>query len=410
MRNWPKDKCNFYAINCSKEEKVKIVNNSKLEELFYVYAKNYKEAAKLIVEDALESNSIATLDINFFGLAFLYRHSLELLLKAIGFKHIKDEKQRKKFVKETFHNLYDITKYISEYIADYIKYDEDSYKWIMKIFDDMNSIDKESDSFRYPFELVKKKKGGFRNKKEFTIKLFFDEQSHIDLKKFANKMEIIFYVLNGYYVGKKQIVNEHKEYSTTFLEQGGEYYAQSVIGDAYNRGKFDYNVSSYKNCADILYNIINSNIEKKNLFIPLCYLYRNSIELSMKEILCEESSYKYQDKLQKLNDNKHKLYSIWNEIKDDVRRHAQVEKNDKTLLNIEAYIKMLNDIDGGADLFRYPCDKHLNIYFRNAKFFDIDNVRDFFEDILTFMRCVCDMMSEQNEALREIEYENRSDY
>ena len=93
MSNWPKDKCNFYAINCSKEEKVRIVNNSKLEELFYVYAKNYKEAARLIVEDALESNSIATLDINFFGLAFLYRHSLELLLKAIGFKHIKNREK-----------------------------------------------------------------------------------------------------------------------------------------------------------------------------------------------------------------------------------------------------------------------------------------------------------------------------
>ena len=42
------------------------------------------------------SLSSITLDINFFGLAFLYRHSLELLLKAIGFKYIKDKKDRKK--------------------------------------------------------------------------------------------------------------------------------------------------------------------------------------------------------------------------------------------------------------------------------------------------------------------------
>ena len=62
----------------------------------------------------------------------------------------------------------------------------------MKIFDDMNSIDKESDSFRYPFGLVKKNKGGFSNKKEFTIKLFFDEQSHIDLIKFAKKWKLFF--------------------------------------------------------------------------------------------------------------------------------------------------------------------------------------------------------------------------
>lgn len=96
MENWEKDKFNFYDINCSKEDKIKIINNKQLEEVFYDYAKNYKEAARLIAEDALESNNIATLDINFFGLAFLYRHSLELLLKAIGFKYIKAKKDRKK--------------------------------------------------------------------------------------------------------------------------------------------------------------------------------------------------------------------------------------------------------------------------------------------------------------------------
>ena len=411
MENWEKDKFNFYDINCSKEDKIKIINNKQLEEVFYDYAKNYKEAARLIAEDALESNNIATLDINFFGLAFLYRHSLELLLKAIGFKYIKAKKDRKKFIEETFHNLHDITEYISPYIVDYINYDEEAYKWMMKIFEDMNSIDRESDSFRYPFGLVKINRDCFSSKKEFAIKLFFDKQTHINLINFADKMEIIFDILDGYYLDKKQIVNEHKEYSNTFLEEGGDYYSQSVIGYSYkNNGKFICNVNSYENCADILYNIINRDSKKKNLFLPLCYLYRNSIELAMKKILYEESSYKYQEKLQKLNDNKHKLYSIWKEIKEDVRKHAQVDENDKTLLNIESFIKELNEIDGMADLFRYPCDKHLNVYFTKGRLFDVDNVRNFFEYILTFMRGVCCMMSEQNEILREIEYENRSDY
>lgn len=281
----------------------------------------------------------------------------------------------------------------------------------MKIFEDMNSIDRESDSFRYPFGLVKINRDCFSSKKEFAIKLFFDKQTHINLINFANKMEIIFDILDGYYLDKKQIVNEHKKYSNTFLEEGGDYYSQSVIGYGYkNNGKFICNVNSYENCSDILYNIINRDSKKKNLFLPLCYLYRNSIELVMKQILYEESSYKYQEKLQKLNDNKHKLYSIWKEIKEDVRKHAQVDENNKTLLNIESSIKELNDIDGVADLFRYPCDKNLSIYFKNRKFFDVDNVRSFFEHILTFMIGVCCMMSEQNEILREIEYENISDY
>ena len=155
MENWPRENADFYDIKCNKDEKINIISNNSLDEEFFYYANNFKEAAYILAKDALESNSISVLDINFFSLAFLYRHSIELLLKAIGFQYIKENEDRKKFLEETFHNLSDISEYISEYIQEYIEIDKEAFNWAMKFFNDMNDMDKESDSFRYPFRIVR---------------------------------------------------------------------------------------------------------------------------------------------------------------------------------------------------------------------------------------------------------------
>ena len=44
----------------------------------------------------------------FFAIAFLYRHCIEVGLKAIGFQYIQAQEDRKKFVKSTRHNLHEI--------------------------------------------------------------------------------------------------------------------------------------------------------------------------------------------------------------------------------------------------------------------------------------------------------------
>lgn len=402
--NWPRENVDFYKINCSKEQRIKICSKEDLKEEYYLYSKNFREAAHILAEDALKSNRISTLDVNFFGLAFLYRHSIELILKAIGFKYIKGLEERKKFLSDTFHNLFEILNYIKKYIIEYIKYDEDSYNWIIQIFKDMNCIDKESDSFRYPFRIIKRNFCGW-NKGTYEISEFISKQKHIDLFKFANKMEIIFEILENYLSNKKTIDTNHKKYSSMFLEEGGYYYYQSVIGKSYNSEKFNINVSSYENCAKVIYKIMSTNPEKKNLFMPLCYLYRNCVELSIKQIFFQESSYDYQKKLELLNNKKHKILSLWNLIKKDIVKHAGRKENDEIIINAESYIRILSNLDGKADKFRYPTDKYLNLYFKKTRYFDLENIKDFFEDIITFLSCVWGMMAQNNEYLREMKYE-----
>lgn len=115
----------------NEHEKVKVITNKPIEEEFFNYANNFKYAAHILAKDALYSNEIAILDINFFSVAFLYRHSIELLLKAIGFQYIKEDEERKLFLKETRHNLYGILKYISEHIKESIELDKEAYNWMI---------------------------------------------------------------------------------------------------------------------------------------------------------------------------------------------------------------------------------------------------------------------------------------
>lgn len=407
LGNWPKKEGDFFDINCEKHEKIKIYLSQDLEVEFFNYANNFKEAANIITQNALDSNSISKLDFNFFGLAFLYRHCIELMLKSIGFKYIKKVEERKAFLKDTFHNLYDIAQYITQYIDEFAKMDEEAHIWMMKIFEDMNNIDKESDSFRYPFSIIVKGNDVIKNdKKIYDIKNFFDKQTHVDLLSFANKMEIIYEILKGYYLEEVTVEKEYKGYKPIFLEEGGYYYAQSVIGYNFDRKRFHANVKSYTECAEVLYKYMSDDkVNRKNMFMPLCYLYRNSVELSIKEILFEECDLDYQEALELLNENKHNIYSLWKLIKDDLIKHAQSAEADETIKNAENYIMKLSDIDGKADKFRYPTDKYLNLHFRREKFFDLNVVRNYFEDIITFLRCACTMMSVQNEQLREMEYE-----
>jgi hypothetical protein len=79
--------------------------NSDIKGEFTKYALMFKESAHLITGHIFKKSDIGKLDTYFFSLAYLYRHSLELLLKAIGFKYILDLESRKNFIKETFHNL-----------------------------------------------------------------------------------------------------------------------------------------------------------------------------------------------------------------------------------------------------------------------------------------------------------------
>jgi len=177
---------------------IRVYAPTDLSESLFKYAECFFEAAHTITEFILcaERPDIGKLDTYFFSIAFLYRHCLELGLKAIGFQYILGEDERKDFVRKTRHDLSTILARI-ECKASELR-PEVEMDWIRKYFADLSQKDRESDSFRYPFHVVWEKDIWECNG-EFVIKKIFDEQTHIDLVKFANKFEAAYEIIKKWY-------------------------------------------------------------------------------------------------------------------------------------------------------------------------------------------------------------------
>jgi len=221
---WIKENPDFFKKN-KMDRLIVLKGNTDIKEEFAKYAVMFKESAHLITKYIFEKTDISKLDTYFFSLAYLYRHSLELLLKAIGFKYILDLENRKDFIKDTFHNLSVLLEAVHPHIKDNVVKNWEAFKWLEAFLKDMNDIDKESDSFRYPFGITIKREP-FDNKKYYGIKSFFERQTHIDLFAFANKMEIAFVILESYLLEIDINDELFKEYKPVFLEEGGDYYYQ----------------------------------------------------------------------------------------------------------------------------------------------------------------------------------------
>ncbi|MCH4888945.1 hypothetical protein EZV73_15230 [Acidaminobacter sp. JC074] len=148
----------------------------------------------------------------------------------------------------------------------------------------------------------------------------------------------------------------------------------------------------YKNAADKLVDDaiesgLTGAISTLDTFIfPICFLYRNSIEVSLKGI--------YMRYCGGLLKGGHDLVLLWNNLYNEVILNIQ---DDKFLDEVKKYKKKFvlysfNDIDYGeiralfnefnqindqkADVFRYLLDKNGELYFTDNKFIDYPNLKE----------------------------------
>lgn len=397
---WPRDNVDFYQI-MDENNIITLKTNGELSNQFYSYSQYYLEAATIIAKKSIESHSIRDLDFYFFSLAYLYRHSIELIIKAIAFHYIVDDKNRIDFMKDTRHNLLKLLESIKGYIDLENIQINNSYRWLTKLFQDMDNIDRESDCFRYPFGIYYSK-GGWRRRKGYHFRFFFNEQTHIDLIKFANKMTVAREILRSYY-NSTNIPQSYKNYEPIFIESGGSYYAQSVIY-SYNRNTFRIHVSAFHEGAEILAEVIQENIaEKQHLFRPMCYLYRNSIELALKQIIFEQCTFerKQQEALRIMNRKKHSIQGLWNSLEKQIASFITLSKEEKEL--IEKYVKIIHELDPEGDIFRYPVSISLEPNFKIDKTIDVKNTTLFFEEFHLLLNFIYTRMDQNSQYLAEIQ-------
>lgn len=379
---------------------------------FNKYALDFYDAAHKIASLLLETNhtDISKMDTYFFPLAFLYRHSIELKLKAIAFQTITTDNNRSIFVKETFHNLAELLSAIETMSP--TSRPEEEVQWLKNYFLDISKVDKESDSFRYPFHIKSNKSFDF---KQFAIERIFKEQTHIDLVKFANKFEASYEILDKWYKKSLDEAKEWKELEPIFIEEGGFYYGQSVVGYGYSRDDFYPYTFAYLETASYLRQYMKEQIDLGNydkvsgLFIPMCYLYRNCVELNLKTIWFEETGEDFQKRCKSMVAKKHSIIGMWNLIKTCAESCATGSNDIEYIEILEDYCQQLHSIDSDSSKFRYPVKKDMIPYFKKNKRFDFMHTGIFLESLNNGLDSICSTLSAMNEYKAEIEYEYRSE-
>lgn len=135
----------------------------------------------------------------------------------------------------------------------------------------------------------------------------------------------------------------------------------------------------------------------------MSYLFRNGIELELKQIWFEEYGADFQEKCKKLGKKKHSIKGLWNLIYDDLLHHSQGESDQLVIVYVADYIDQLHNFDCTSSRFRYPTDRMMNYHFRTKVILDVENVADFFIELSEFLQAVDNMMDDHNQALADMQ-------
>ena len=372
---------------------------------FCLYAHYFRSAAEEVSEYMLINPNIGKLDSLFFCIAFLYRHSLELILKAIVFQYETDKAKRIEIIRDSFHNCEKLLDCVETNLASNIhNFDRDAYEWLHDYLSDFSLLDKESDSFRYPFHILCRH--DIFGDREYSIKHVFEKQTHIDLEKFILKLDLACIILDAYYNkinpfdGTRDSgfftdndTRTHRDYTPQFIEEGGSYYMQSVVGFEYQHMEHFPYVLAYRDAGKVLKAKIDECIKTNDLqtrnalFMPMCYCYRNSLELSLKKIWYEVIDNNPQVVLKQMQKKKHKLIGLWNLLLPTIDSFD--DGKNKLDNEVEGnYIASINTFDPDASHFRYPCDKLMNAYYSGNEKIDYKSIGDYMEAAINYLEGV----------------------
>lgn len=386
---WPRLDADFRRVEKGSEYIIEFKNSENIESEFLNYAVNFHKAGNLIADYLIPERDNGKKDSWFFPMVYLYRQALELILKSIAFKSIKDMEQRKEYLNNVGHNLNKCFDYVINNLNHECKCE--SIEWLEKYLNDITYVDRESDVFRYPFS-----NSGIK---------FFEKQVNVNLACLKTNMNTAFYILKDIYDEVDIKNKEYSAYKPIFLISGGDYFEQSSIGwkPIGNRYDFYPYVKGYLDSGDYIRDIIfQDKKENQKLFLPMCYLYRNSVELLLKEILIQDVNIDYERAMRIITRKKHSVLGIWNTIKSEIEKCSPSDE-DTTVSIVETYIKKLQNIDSCSDKFRYPVDKRLKNNFNKPEKYDIKNMALCFKELITFLECVDGELSERREWEKEME-------
>lgn len=262
---------NIKKIN-NQKDKITFQNSGILEKDFYDYANSFLYAGNLITRDLLSCKNIKKLDTWYFALVYIYRQSLELILKANIFILEQNSDNRKKIIGKIHHNLKEAFDEIIA-LSNTDVSSNDNLIWLSRYLEDISNIDRFSDMFRCPF-------GN-------DLSIVFKKQTNVDLVANYYNFNSAFDILEKFYCNKQFFKEEYDSkicYESKLIVEGGLYYGRSVVDYKYKERSFYPYYTAYEECSKFLANHMIDTSDNK-VFMPMNYMFRNSLELGLKRLI-----------------------------------------------------------------------------------------------------------------------------
>ncbi len=154
-------------------------------------------------------------------------------------------------------------------------------------------------------------------------------------------------------------------------------------------------------CDAVIQKAIEHDVEQDFLIYPILFLFRQYLELRLKQIIL------LGNKLCKSNEKfptNHDLNVLWSETKKVIKSEWSKSQNQE-IAAVEKHIKKIMDIDKDSMAFRYGMDKKFQKLIKKGEIINLKNFGKTKETITNFLEGCSEGLSAHLEAKREMEAE-----
>lgn len=341
-------------------------------------AKIYFQCAYEVCEEIINNpDDNVKCDTWFFPAMYMFRQSLELMIKAMICKDVPKKRNAEDIFEREKHNLSSL---FSEYKlrAKETLITSEEFLWLERYLHNLEIVDENSSLFRYPFV------------DDFWM---IYENNFLDIVDMGNAFLMAYVIIEKCDTGveNKEIIEINTNEPTDFLRFANTGYGNCYLWKSNRRDDFYSHVTGYSRVAKFVYEKYCVDSDDMRVY-PIAFLMRNAIELGLKRLLYSRTRVNVVEYKIKGIKNSHLLYKdLWKNIKQMLMHYAKDTGEDlDTLEAFEENVRELSRIDKNGDLFRYPCTYSFE-YKLDEETVDLENVYNWMQGMYNLLDG-CDSM------------------
>lgn len=190
------------------------------------------------------------------------------------------------------------------------------------------------------------------------------------------------------------------KYGMKLFIDHGEYHECSHFGWGCTETQFYGYIHGYQLSADELIDRLSERNDLgylDTIIYPVMFLYRQFIELSLKQIYFYYSREDAKDKIKRIQRTSHDLIAIWKEVKIVLIEASDCRDDKESIETVENYIMQFSEIDNSSFRFRYPVNKQFEQTVEKQQKINLSNLKSRMTELGNFFDAATSKLAHMRE-------------